>query len=133
MQKYLFQSKEDFDKWLDEIVEGIGNDFHGFGCIEDVERFFGVDFLSVNGQDWDEFELSEEYLNTPEEDFVEANWEMARPVQYKIRSEEVWGDPPRLPEKYPCLAVSWLESTFDRLGDVTILALEYVYPSDFGL
>jgi hypothetical protein len=129
MKKHLFHSKEEFDRWLDSQVEDIGNMFHAFGCVEDVERFFGVDFLSVNGKDWDEFELSEEFATAT--DINEEEWELARPVQYKLRQAYWEGDEPKVPEKYPCLAVSWFEESFDRQGDVCILALAYVYPSDF--
>ncbi len=43
------------------------------------------------------------------------------------RKVEGWDN---FPESYPCLVLHWIEDTFDRMGDVKIRLVEFVYPHD---
>lgn len=124
MKKILFEDEEQFQNWLTELVDEMRPGRRStFECLEELERFFGIDLLNLEGRTFQEYE------NLMRDGDAVCNWEAATPVQYKRRRYA--SDAIGLPDSFPCLAVSWLETGHDRLGDVTIRCLEYVYPADF--
>lgn len=126
MNKILFEDEAKFRSWLTVLVEELQPGRRStFECIEELERFFGIDLLDMEGHTF------EEYENLMRDSDTVSNWEAVKPLQYKPRKYAYLQDAIGLPVSYPCLAVSWLETGSDRLGDVTIRCLEYVYPSDF--
>lgn len=93
-----------------------------FGCYEDIEYYFGISILDENGQTF------EEYEETRQDGEPDA-WEPANPLKFRLSPN--YDGFTYVPESYPCIAVSWLESTYDRMGEVNIRALSYVYPREF--
>lgn len=119
--KTLLNNEADLHKWLSGLIDEIGTGNSVFGCIEELEGYFGIDFLDAQGRT---FEQYEDEMQPGE---WEYDWVMATPMAYNVRKRY---DSVGLPETYPCLVVSFFDNSFDRVGDVTIRALEYVYPAD---
>lgn len=112
MNKKLLKSRKDFYDWVEEHVEDIGNMFHGFENIQDVEELFGLQFLTESFDPDDEF-------------WWETGAPLLEPLQYIIREDAL------APEMYPCLVVFWLETDFDRVGTISTKIVEFVYLTDF--
>ena len=124
MKKTIFNNATDVSNWLTGLLEGITQSSSAFGCIEELESYFGIDFLNNTGMDFETYEDARK-------EGEPCLWEAATPLQYrerKLKSPYSEG----LPKSFPCVAVTWFENSSDRIGDTTIRCMEYVYPADFG-
>jgi hypothetical protein len=120
--KTLLKNEADMFQWLSGLIDDVGSLDSVFGCIEEIEGYFGIDLLDERGRTFEEVEMAEEL-----DEWEQPEWTMASPLKFNLNPRY---DSVGLPASYPCLAVTFFDSTWDRVGDITIRALQYVYPED---
>jgi len=123
MKKTLINNSEEFLNFITQLpyCEAKG--------LEYVEALLEISVPYVSPTDPSEFVWPEDLDELPPEKHAEiedtypiASWE-----HYRLDTS----DPVNWPVSYPCVVLSWFESTSDRVGDSAIELLEFVYPSDF--
>lgn len=127
MIKLLAYSHEDYVAKMVRLFDNIDT------ALESIEAFLGVEF-AMRDQEGTTVFLSDKHADlkanqTNVDTLVwAAYWEEQEPDYSVFRVR----NPAQLPERYPAYAVALVVDDLDRLGTVSVRAVEFVYQSDFN-
>jgi len=124
MKKTLINNSEEFLNFITQMP------YCKDKGLEYIEELLEITVPYANPTDPSKFVWPGELDDLPPEKYAEiedtypiAGWE-----HYRLATS----DPVNWPVSYPCVVLSWFESTTDRVGDSAIELLDFVYPSDFA-
>jgi len=138
MNRILIKSRADFEKLVSDCVDEIGGDF-GFDNLEELERFFGIAFVSAYTDDtkqkyvvnwgFDSCEPGYTPIDLFNDEF--DNDILSEQLDQSSYTKEFCFVQGMEPKSYPFIFLFYIENSFDRIGSITQRIGIIVYPEEF--
>lgn len=106
MDKHLVHNEAEYVKLFEDFE------------LNDAERLLGVEFAYEDGTYQRDFTFDGTNPDNEDQDVDMTKYRK--------------GPDANFPDEYPCVVVMHVEESFDRMGDVRIEFMEFVYAKDFA-